>query len=243
MGGTRVLLELDLSEAPTDAPPTDPLGFVQARRRPTLRSVVETLRDAADDPKVAGLIGRVGGSMGLARAQELREAVGGFTKSGKPTVAWAESFGEGASGTVAYALATGFGEVWLQPSGDLGLTGVAAETTFLRGVFDKAGLEPQFSQRHEYKNAVDRLARYGYTEAFREASTRLVQSAYGQVVDAVAAARGLSAQRVRELVDAAPLSAAQARDAGLVDRVGYRDEVYAALRERTGETELLFVSR
>jgi len=70
-----------------------------------------------------------------------------------------------------------------------------------------------------------------------------VQSAYGQVVDAVAAARKLPAQRVRELVDAAPLSAAQARDAGLVDRVGYRDEVYAALRERTGETELLFLSR
>lgn len=244
MGGTRVLLELDLSEAPTDAPPTDPLGFVQARRRPTLRSVVETLRDAADDPKVAGLIGRVGGSMGLARAQELREAVGGFAKSGKPTVAWAESFGEGASGTVAYALATGFGEVWLQPSGDLGLTGVAVEATFLRGALDKVGLEPQFEQRWEYKNAVDQLSRHGFTEAYREAASRLAESAYEQVVDGVAAARQLPTQRVRELVDAAPLSAGEARDAGLVDRIGYRDEVYADVRWRVGEdVRLLFLGR
>jgi len=237
-----VLLELDLTEPPAETAPADPIGLLRARRRPTLRAVVDSLADAAADPRVAGLVARVGGRLPLARAQELREAVRAFAEC-KPAVAYAETFGEGGPGTVAYLLATGFGEIWLQPSGDLGLTGVAAETTFLRGVFDKAGLEPQFSQRHEYKNAVDRLARYGYTEAFREASTRLVQSAYGQVVDAVAAARGLSAQRVRELVDAAPLSAAQARDAGLVDRVGYRDEVYAALRERTGETELLFVSR
>jgi protease-4 len=244
MGGTRVLLELDLTEAPLDAPPTDPLGFVQGRRRPTLRSVVEALRDAAGDPKVGGLVARVGGPMGLARAQELRAAVAAFAASGKSAVAWSESFGEGASGTVAYALATGFGEVWLQPSGDLGLTGVAVEATFLRGALDKAGLEPQFEQRYEYKNAVDQLSRHGFTQAYREAASRLAESAFEQVVDAVAAARGLPPQRVRELVDAAPLSAQEARDAGLVDRIGYRDEVYADVRHRLGaNTRLLYLGR
>ena len=111
--------------------------------------------------------------MPLARAQELRTAVVEFARV-KPAVAYAETFGEGDPGTVAYYLATAFGEIWLQPSGDLGLTGIAAETTFLRGLLDKLGLEPQLAQRHEYKNAVDRIARYDYTDAFREASTRLV---------------------------------------------------------------------
>ncbi len=227
-----------------DAPPPDPLGFVAARRRPTLRAVVTALRDAADDPQVAGLVARVGGRMALARAQELRDAVNAFAASGKPAVAWAETFGEGDSGTVAYLLATGFGEVWLQPSGDVGLTGVAVEATFLRGALDKLGLEPQFVQRYEYKNAVDQLSRHGFTDAHREAVTRLAASAAEQVVAGVAEARGLTAPRVRELVDAAPLSAQQALDAGLVDRVGYRDEVYADLRRRVGaETRLLFLAR
>src|SRR5829696_2154859 len=240
MSRGRVLLELDLTEAPPETGPSDPLGMLRARRRPTLRAVVDALADAATDPRVVGLVARVGGRLPLARAQELRDAVVAFRAGGKPAVAWAETFGEGGSGTAAYLLASGFGEVWLQPSGELGLTGVSAEATFLRGAFDKAGLEPQFAQRHEYKSAVDRLVRYGFTDAYREAATRLAESAYEQVVATVAEARGLSPERVRELVDAAPLSAAEARDAGLVDRVGYRDEVYAAVR---GDAQLLFLSR
>ena len=241
MTGSRVLLELDLTEPPREAPPADPLGYLQARRRPTLRGVVDALRDAAADDRVAGLVARVGGArLGLARAQELRAAVCGFAASGKPAVAWAETFGEGGPGTVPYLLATGFGQIWLQPSGDLGLTGVVVEATFLRGALDKVGLEPQLAQRHEYKNAVDQLTRHGFTDAYREAAARLAASAAEQVVAAVAEARGLTEERVRELVDRAPLSAREAADAGLVDRVGYRDEVYAAVR---GDAELLFLSR
>jgi protease IV len=244
VSGSRLLLELDLAEPPVDTPPPEPLGFVRARRRPTLRAVVSALRDAADDPQVAGLVARVGGRMALARAQELREAVRAFAASGKPAVGWAESFGEGGPGTVAYLLATGFGEVWLQPSGDVGLTGVAVEATFLRGSLDKLGLEPQFVQRYEYKNAVDQLSRYGFTDAHREAVSRLAASAAEQVVAGVAEGRGLTRERVRELVDVAPLSAQQALDAGLVDRIGYRDEVYADVRRRVGaDTRLLFLTR
>jgi protease-4 len=235
-----VWVELDLTEAPPEVVAADPLALVRGRRRPSLRSVVEALHDAAADAHVVGLVAKLGGGMPLARAQELRDAVVAFARV-KPAVAYAETFGEGDPGTVAYYLATGFGEVWLQPSGDLGLTGIAAETTFVRGVLDKLGLEPQFGQRHEYKNAVDRISRYDYTDAFREASSRLVASAYEQVVAGIAAARKLAEPRVRELVDAAPLSADRAREAGLVDHVGYRDEVYAALDR--GDADLLYLSR
>jgi protease-4 len=239
MGRGRVVVELDLSEPPPEVVPADPLSMVRGRRRPSLRAVVEALHAAAEDPQVTALIARVGGALPLARAQELRDAVREFARH-KPAVAYAETFGEGATGTVAYLLATGFSEIWLQPSGDLGLTGIAAEATFLRGALDKAGLEPQLSQRYEYKNSADRVVRRGYTDAFREASSRLVTSAYEQVVAGIAEARGLAPERVRELVEQAPLSAAQAQDAGLVDRVGYRDEVYAAHKK---DAELLFLSR
>jgi protease-4 len=48
---------------------------------------------------------------------------------------------------------------------------------------------------------------------------------------------------VRELVDRAPLTAAEALEARLVDRLGYRDEAYAALRSRPGEVRLLYLER
>ena len=234
--GKTLLLELDLTEAPGEAPPADPVAFLVARRRPTLFGIGRALREAAGDPDVAGLVVKVGGSLALARAQELRATVARFRAAGKRTVAWAETFGEGRPATSAYVLATAFDEIWLQPSGDLGLTGVAVEATFLRGALDKLGVEPQLGRRAEYKNAVDRLTATGFTDEYRETAERLAASALEQVVATVAEARGVTADRVRELVDEAPLSAEEAREAGLVDRIGYRDEVYASL---DGEARLL----
>ncbi|HEX6418545.1 MAG TPA: S49 family peptidase, partial [Acidimicrobiales bacterium] len=58
------------------------------------------------------------------------------------------------------------------------------------------------------------------------------------------AGRGIDEATVRAVLDRAPLLAPEAREAGLVDRLGYRDEVYAAVRERAGaDASLLYVDR
>ncbi len=239
-----LLLELDLTEPVLEQPPTDPVGWLQARRRSTIRALLDGLREAAEDLRVRGLVAKVGGPVGLAHAQEIRDAVRAFGASGKPAVAWAETFGEFAGGTLPYLLATGFGEIWLQPSGDVGLTGLASEVTFLRGALDKLGVQPEISRRHEYKNAVDRIVERGFTDAHREASGRVLESAFEQVVAAIADSRGLSPERVAELVDQAPLRSDDALAAGLIDKVGYRDEVYTALRAKLGEDiELRYLNR
>jgi protease-4 len=144
----------------------------------------------------------------------------------------------------AYVLATGFDEIWLQPSGGLGLLGVGVETTFLRGALDHIGIEPQLEQRYEYKNAADRIMRTEFTEAHRTALDRLAESIFYEAVAAIADGRGMDAVRVRELADTGPRTALEARDAGLVDVLGYRDEAYAAMRSRVGrDAEMLFADR
>lgn len=245
----RLLLELDLTEGMPEAPSPDPLQRPLAWGRPTLRTVLRGLRRAAKDPSVVGLIARTGGQPeSLARAQELRDAVLAFRASGRPAIAWAESYGEFGRGTLSYYLATAFSEIWLQPSGDLGMTGLALEATFLRGALDKAGVEPEFGARHEYKNAPNALTEREFTPPHREVLARLLDSSLEQVLDGIAAARKLTPAAVRALIDRAPLPAEEARAAGLVDRVGYRDEVYADVRERfrdprAGEVKLRYVSR
>src|SRR3954452_11763096 len=153
----RLLLELDLTNAPIEMEPTDLLGKLRTRRRARLRDVLRTLHEAGDDRQVQGLLVKVGGNaLPWGTMQELRDGITAFAASGKAVVAWAETLGDG-NGTVNYALATACTEVWLQPTGDLGLVGVAAETTFLRGALDKLGVEPQLDRRHEYKSAADRI--------------------------------------------------------------------------------------
>ena len=90
----RVVVELDLTEAPPEVVPSDPVSMLRGRRRPSLRAVVDALHDAAADDRVAGLHRPGRGRMPLARAQELRAAVAEFATV-KPAVAYAETFGEG----------------------------------------------------------------------------------------------------------------------------------------------------
>jgi protease-4 len=188
---------------------------------------------------VRGLVAKLGGPLPWWLAQELRLGVRSFAASGKPTIAWAENF----AATAPYVLACAFGEIWCQPGGSLGPLGVGIETTFLRGALDRLGLEPEIDQRHEYKNAADRIMRSDFTEAHRTSLERLAASVFEDALADIAVARELSVDRMRELADAGPHLARDALEVGLVDRLGYRDEVLAAVREQTGDATLLFADR
>ena len=241
----QTLLELDLTEPLVAPEADDPIARLRARSRRLLRPTLRALHEAADDRHVVGLIARVGGMWPWGTMQELRRGLQTFAASGKPTLAWVETFGElGSRGMSAYVLATAFGELWLQPGGEIVLLGVGIETTFVRGTLDRLGIEPQFEQRYEYKNAADVLMRKEFTAAHREALERLAESVFSDAVETIADARGLTHDQVRELVNSGPRTASEAQAAGLVDRLGYRDQAYEAMRARTGgKPELLFADR
>ncbi|MGH8962761.1 MAG: signal peptide peptidase SppA [Jatrophihabitantaceae bacterium] len=239
-----LLLELDLTELPAAPDPGDWFARLRTRGAHQLRPTLRALHEAAADRHVVGLIAKVGPALAWAAMHELRLGVRAFAASGKPTLAWAEGFGEESGELAAYVLATGFDEIWLQPGAGLGLLGVGVETTFVRSALDRLGIEPQLEQRHEFKNAADRVMRTEFTEAHRTALDRLAESIFDQAVTAIADGRALAPARVRELVDTGPHTAPEARAAGLVDRLGYRDEAYAAMRARVGtDAELLFADR
>jgi len=215
-----VLLELDLTERLAGPEAADPLARLRSRGRPQLRPTLRALHEAAADRSVVGLIVKVGAALPWAAMQELRLGVRAFAASGKPTLAWAESFGEGSGDMAAYVLASGFDEIWLQPGGGLGMLGVGVETTFVRGTLDLAGIEPQLEQRYEFKNAADRVLRSEYSAAHRAALDQIASSVFTAAVAMIAAGRGLDAARVRELVDTGPRMGPEALAAGLVDVLG-----------------------
>lgn len=226
------ILELDLQSVPPEAAGFDPLRFVTAAGRPMLlRDAVAAIHRAAEDDRVAGMIARVQFSAAPpAAVQELREAVRVFA-TGKPSLAWAETF----PGTLSYYLASAFDEVWMQPSGTVGLIGFATNALFLRDALDKAGIEAQFVARGEYKSAANLFTQTRYTDAHREADTRLVESLHTQVWQGIAESRRVATAALDALADRAPLLRADAVDGGLVDRIGFRDEAYRRIAELIGD--------
>ncbi|MFZ3304909.1 MAG: signal peptide peptidase SppA, partial [Mycobacterium sp.] len=225
------VLELDLRVAPPEAGGVDPLAIITGGGRPlVLREAVSALHRAAKDPRIAGLIARV--ELPAAAAgpvQELREAVAAFTAV-KPSLAWAETY----PGTLSYYLASAFAEVWMQPSGSVGLIGFATNALFLRDALDKAGIEAQFVARGEYKSAVNLFTQDRYTDAHREADTRLLESLRAQVWQAISESRSVDYDSLDGLADQAPLLREAAAHSGLIDRVGFRDEAYARIAELVG---------
>ncbi len=225
------ILELDLQSVPQETGGFDPLMLINASGRPLLlRETVEAINRAAGDPRVAGLIARIqipAASPGP--VQELREAIVAFTAR-KPSVAWAETY----PGTLSYYLASAFGEVWMQPSGTVGLVGFATSALFLRDALAKVGVEAQFVAKGEYKSAANVFTQDSYTDSHREADSRLVESLHTQVWEAVAASRGIETAALDALADKAPLLRDDAVSAGLIDRIGFRDEAYARIAQLGG---------
>jgi protease IV len=240
-----LILEVDLTDGLADRPVTDLLSGIAALRRTRLTDVLEGLKRARDDDRVRAVIAKVGGSgIGLARVQEVRDAVANFRTSGKLAFAWAESFGEFTHGNVPYYLATAFDKIYLQPSGSVGLTGIGIEQLFLHDALARAGIDFQSAKRHEYKSAADTLTERGFTGPAREAAQRLTESVTEQLVHAIASRRGLASQDVKDLVANGPFLAQDAKDKGLVDALGYRDEVYADVRNQAGpDAVLLYIAR
>src|SRR5215467_11820243 len=240
-----LILELDLTEGIAEEPPSDVLSAVLAMRRPRLADVLDGLRRARADDKVHSLVVKIGGRrIGLARVQELHAAITEFRRSGKATVAWGETFGEFSPGNAAYYLATAFDRIWLQPSGDVGLTGLSLEQWFYRGALDKLGLEYEVGKRYEYKSATDRLTEQGFTAPAREALEQLASSLTGQLTAAVAERLSVPPAQARELIDNGPYVAQEALELRLVDALGYRDEVYGEIRKSAGPgAHLLYLGR
>ena len=211
----NIILTIDLTQGLAEGPRQDRLFRLLVGSEPTLRDVLDGIETASGDPRVKVLLARVGDDeLGLGKIQELRDAIGAFRGKGKFALAFADSFGEFGPGTRPYYLATAFEEIWLQPMGNVGLTGLYTEIPFFKGTLDLIGVAPQFDHREE----VDAL----------------LGSIAGQIIHGISEGRKLPEADVRDAIDRGPLLADEARQAKLVDRLGYRDEVIAHARSRAG---------
>lgn len=243
-GTGRVTLEIDLDRGVLRATPESPLEAFRAINAPTITSLTEALHEASSDERVTGLIVHIGTCpLSVSLVDEVGAAIRKFGES-KPTIAYAETFGELTSGMFAYRLATAASTIWLQPSGAVVLSGVHVDMVLLRGGLEKLGLDPQFGQRKEYKTAAESYSASSVSDANREMSGRLAESLVEETIAVISERRGLSADAVREVLDRGPIGAEEARTLGLVDRIGYRDDVYADVRGSWGsDATLQYASR
>ncbi|MGJ5814320.1 signal peptide peptidase SppA [Paludibaculum fermentans] len=236
----NTIVELNLETSLTEQAPSDALSQFQNRGGVTLLDIVFALEKASLDPKVKGLIVRVGSSPLMpAHAQEIRDAILAFRKTKKFAFAYAEDFDGENSGLTSYYLASACDEIWLQPHSDFGVAGLRFEVPFVRGAFDKLGIAPRFEGRKEFKNAINTYLEKEFTPAHREAEQRLLDSSFSAMARGVAQGRRISAEAAQQVLSEGPYSGERAVALRLIDGQAYRDEVYEKAKRRAGKNAKL----
>ncbi|MBR2819413.1 MAG: S49 family peptidase [Reyranella sp.] len=231
----QMVLSLDLRSLPPETTSTDLLSGGLFRSSRDIVETVQLLWQAADDPRVTGLYVEIGDqTAGLARVQELRQAIAHFRGKGKFAIGFAESLGSSSSHFADYYLATSLEQIWLQPSGGFGVAGISVETPFLKTGLDKLGVKVEGGKRYEYKSAPDSFLETGYTRPARDNLQQLLDSLFGQFIADSASDRRLEAPALRRLIDSAPHEPEQARRDGLIDKIGYRTDVLDEVYKRAG---------
>ncbi len=211
---------------------------------PALPDVLLALDRAAGDPRVRALVVRMDGEgLGLAKAQELHAAVRRFGAANKPTFVYADSLGELQGGMVGSYLAAAFDHVQLQPLGTLGLTGLSAEQPYFGRLLDELDVGRQVVQREAYKTVLESFERSEPSPEQRATLQRLLDGLFDQLVDGIAAGRGLEPVAVRQAVDRGPLLGEEALALGLIDAIGHEPELWQRVRERAGTDARIMLQR
>ena len=229
----KIILTVDLDKNLVEGAGGPRLEGFNLHSATTLQDAVLAIRKAKDDPRVVAIKATLSTpGIGLAQSQEVRSAVAEFRAAGKPAFLFSETMGEGQGALPTYYLAAAFGELWIQPSGTVGIAGIGTEGIYLRKFLERFGVKANFVAKGEYKSAPEMYTNTAMSPANREETEALLGSWFNQMVDGIAADRKLAADKVKALVNEGPQMAKEALDKGLVDHLGYRDEFDGALKKQ-----------
>ena len=230
----NTVLELDLRDGLTDQTSSNPFAVFGGGGLSTLQ-IVDALAQAEDDNRVKALLIRLPeAGITPAAADEIRQAVGRFRRSGKVVIAHSQGFQPVGTAVSSYMVGAAASQLWMQNTANFQLSGLSSEGLFLGRAFDKYGVGPEFEQRYEYKNAVNEYTESDYTPAHREAATAWMTSVYLSSLANAARDRKVTPAALRTTIEAGPYSSVEARERRLIDRVGHVEEAEAEAKRRAG---------
>jgi protease IV len=229
--GRDKILVIDVSHIISNDEREGTLGL--AKQESVVARVTEELRQAGDDNRVRAVVLRINSPGGTVTASDtLYHVVRDFsTKKNVPVVA--QLMDLGTSGAYYVALATD--EIVAQPTTVTGSIGVVMFGINLTGLLDKIGVKNQTLTAGVHKDIGSPLR--PMTPEDRQILQSVLDDMRGRFVELVHERRPhAGADSFAAVTDGRIITAGQALQAGLIDRIGYLDDTIAVARERAGLT-------
>ena len=191
--------------------------------------VVNAIKQAQYDDRIKGIYLKPNHlSSGYASFQEIRDAIVAFKTSGKFVYAYGEYISES-----DYYVASVADSLFLNPTGFLEFNGLSANITFYKGLLDKLEIKPEIFRVGKFKSFVEPFIRNNLSEENKLQYSELVHSIHHTYLDNVSQSTGISVSELKDISEQMKVSLPQdAMDYGLVDKVGYEDELKSIMKSK-----------
>lgn len=221
------LIEIELEGELSEEEEKSLIPFYPRKKKLTIWDLERIFDHASKSQSVKGVLLIIRNlKIGLARAGGIRRNIHELRESGKRAFVYLES-----GGNIEYLISSAAEVIFFSPWSTLNLIGLKAEVSFLKGTFDRLGIEAQFRGLGEYKSATETFTRTSMSEPHKEMLASILDDFYAQFIESISHGRGTKENSIRELVDRGPFTAEDALEKGLIDGIGYQDDCERKIQE------------
>ena len=240
----NTIMKLDLGIV-TDRSQEDFMSVLFGNQQKTdgLDNIIKAIKTAKTNPNIAGIyIDANGSSLGVATLDRIHRALKDFKESDKFIYAYADDYTQR-----EYLLSAVADSVVLNPVGAIDFRGLASQIMFVKGLYDKLGIEVQVLKVGTYKSAVEPYINTQMSEANREQTMAYMTPIWNHLLEQLSQDRDISVDQLNNLADTllVTVDAKELIAKGLVDTLMYRPQMNEFLKAKVGidkDDDLIFAS-
>ena len=227
-----IKLDGTISERVEEGSPIDEILDLGDMSAMGLDDLICAIRKAKDNEDIKGIY-LEGGALAFdapATAQQLRDALKDFKKSGKWIVAYADKYYQ-----TSYYVASVADNIYLNDHGHIEFTGLGAKGEYLKGLYDKLGIKYMVAKVGKYKSYVERNTQTGMSDYDREQRTAYLNGIWNYWLKEMAEGRKVNAETLNQLANDSIMGFADTKDyvtAKLIDKVMFPEEIKAEIKKR-----------
>lgn len=213
-------------------PPAGVMSQIIGGEPETLQRILSSLEKASVDKRIDGVIMKFSSTnnAGFAKLQEIRGAIKKVQKAGKKVYGFSDSIDR-----KTYFLASACDSIFMPPSAYIGFQGISITTQHIKGSLEKLGIKPNIHRIKDYKSAAEMILRKDMSSEARENREWMLEEYWEMFTQTFKEERGLTEDKIDELMKHALFTAEEAKESGLIDHIFYWDELENMLKQENNK--------
>ena len=197
-----------------------------------LDDMIASIRKAKENENIKGIY-LEGGSMSFdapATAQQLRDALKDFKKSGKWILAYADDYYQ-----ASYYVASVADSIYLNGEGKIDFKGLGGKGEYMKGLYDKLGVKYLVAKVGKYKSYVERNTLTGMSDYDREQRSAYLNGIWNYWLKEISESRKVKAEDLNQLANDSIMFFAKTDNylkSKLVDNILFPEEIKAKIKHR-----------